>query len=133
MESTQSGWWRCHGWTLAILLSAFGLTFAVRTIWAYPVIAQWGPLFTYPGGSDSVLHSRVMSYIILNHRNLIVDPMLRFPIGAVNPREPLFDWMNALLGMLFAPAFGGNAVTAGAWFLDLQAPSGPRSECFPST
>ncbi len=55
MESTQSGWWRRHGWTLAILLSAFGLTFAVRTIWEYPVIAQWGPLFTYAGGSDSVL------------------------------------------------------------------------------
>ena len=131
MESTQSGWWRRHGWTLAILLSAFGLTFAVRTIWEYPVIAQWGPLFTYAGGSDSYYHSRVMSYIILNHRNLIVDPMLRFPIGAVNPREPLFDWMNALLGMLFAPAFGGNAVTAGAWFLDLQAPLWAALGVFP--
>ncbi|HLN51996.1 MAG TPA: carboxypeptidase regulatory-like domain-containing protein [Thermoplasmata archaeon] len=131
MESTQSGWWRRHGWTLAILLSAFGLTFAVRTIWEYPVIAQWGPLFTYAGVSDSYYHSRVMSYIILNHRNLVLDPMLRFPIGAVNPREPLFDWMNAVLGMLFAPAFGGNAVTAAAWFLDLQAPLWAALGVFP--
>jgi len=122
MESTQVGWWRRHGWTIALLLAAFGLTLAIRTVWTYPIIAQYGPLYTYGGGSDSYYHSRVMSYIVLTHRNLLLDPMLRFPVGAGNPREPLFDWMNALLGMTFAPAFGGNAVTAGAWFLDLQAP-----------
>lgn len=131
MESTNSGWWHRHGWTVAILLTAFGISLAIRSIWAYPVISQWGPLFTYAGGSDSYYHSRVMQYIILNHTNLIHDPLLRFPVGAINPREPLFDWMNAVLGIVFAPFFGGNAVVAGAWFLDLQAPLWAALGVFP--
>jgi dolichyl-phosphooligosaccharide-protein glycotransferase len=131
MESTNTGWWRRHGWTVAILLTAFGISFAIRTIWAYPVISQYGALFTYGGGSDSYYHSRVMQYIIQTHTNLIHDPLLKFPVGAINPREPLFDWMNAILGIVFAPFFGGNATAAGAWFLDLQAPLWAALGVFP--
>ena len=131
MESSHTSWWRRHGWTVALLLAAFGFSFAIRTIWSYPIIAQWGAQFTFGGGSDSYYHYRVMQYIILNHQNLIHDPMLRFPIGAINPREPLFDWMNAILGIVFAPFFGGNAVVAGSWFLDLQAPLWAALGVFP--
>ncbi len=131
MDSTNTGWWHRHGWTVALLLTAFGISFAIRTIWTYPIVAQYGALFTYGGGSDSYYHSRVMQYIIQTHTNLIHDPMLRFPVGAINPREPLFDWMNAILGILFAPFFGGNAVAAGAWFLDLQAPLWAALGVFP--
>ncbi len=131
MESSSTGWWGRHKWTVAILVASFASAMAIRTIWTYPIIAQWGPLYSYAGGSDSYYHSRVMSYIILNHTNLVHDPLLRFPVGAINPREPLFDWMNAILGLLFAPFFGGNAVTAGAWFLDLQAPLWAALGVFP--
>jgi len=131
MESTQTGWWHRHGWTVAILLAAFGMAFAIRTIWTYPIIQQFGPLFSYAGGSDSYYHSRVTTYIILNHQNLVFDPLLHYPYGGYNPREPLFDWMNAVLGIVFAPAFGGNAVAAGAWFLDLQAPLWAALGVFP--
>ncbi len=131
MESSKSGWWHRHGWTVAILLAAFAMAFAVRTIWTYPIIQQYGPLFSYAGGSDSYYHSRVTTYIILNHQNLVFDPLLHYPVGAYNPREPLFDWMNALLGMVFAPLWGGNAVTAAAWFLDLQAPLWAALGVFP--
>jgi dolichyl-phosphooligosaccharide-protein glycotransferase len=131
MDSTTTGWWHRHGWTVGLLLAAFGFSFAIRSIWSYPVIAQFGPLFTYAGGSDSFYHSRVTTYIILTNHNLIFDPMLRFPVGSINPREPLFDWMNAILGLVFAPAFGGNAVVAGAWFLDLQAPLWAALGVFP--
>ena len=131
MESSHSGWWRRHGWTVALLLTAFGISFAIRTIWAYPIIAQWGPLFTYGGGSDSYYHSRVMAYIALNHTNLVHDSLLKFPFGEINPREPLFDWMNGVLGVAFAPLFGGNPVTAGSWFLDLQAPLWASLAVFP--
>ena len=131
MESSHTSWWRRHGWTVALLLAAFGFSIAIRMIWAYPIVAQWGPQFTFGGGSDSYYHYRVMQYIILNHQNLIHDPMLRFPIGAINPREPLFDWMNAILGIAFAPFFGGNAVVAGSWFLDLQAPLWAALGVFP--
>jgi len=131
MESTNTGWWHRHGWTLAILLAAFGTAFAIRSIWTYPVVSQWGALFTYAGGSDSYYHSRVMAYIIQNHTNLVFDPLLNFPAGGYNPREPLFDWMNAILGIVFAPFFGGNAISAGAWFLDLEAPLWAALGVFP--
>jgi dolichyl-phosphooligosaccharide-protein glycotransferase len=131
MEGSQFGWWRRHGWTVAILLSAIGIAFAIRTIWTYPIIQQFGPLFTYAGGSDSYYHSRVTTYIITNHQNLVYDPLIHFPVGGYNPREPLFDWMNAILGLVFAPFFGGNAVVAGAWFLDLQAPLWAALEVIP--
>jgi asparagine N-glycosylation enzyme membrane subunit Stt3 len=128
---SSSDWWRRNLWTVAILLGAFAAAFLVRTIWTYPVIAQWGPLYTYAGGSDSFYHSNVMRFIVENHRNLIHDSMLRFPFGSINPREPLFDWMNAILGIVFAPLFGGNAVVAGAWFLDLQGPLWAALSVFP--
>ncbi len=131
MDTTSSGWWHRHGWTVALLLSAFGIAFALRTIWTAPIIAQFGPLNVYGGGSDSYYHSRVMSFIATTHHNLVHDPMLRFPIGTNNPREPLFDWMNAILGTLFAPFFGGNAVVAGSWFLDLDGPLWAALEVFP--
>ena len=131
MDPGTSEWWRRHGWTIALLLTAFGIAFSIRTIWTYPIVAKWGALYTYAGGSDSYYHSRVMTYIIETHRNLVYDPMLKFPVGAINPREPLFDWMNAILGIVFAPFFGGNAVNAGAWFLDLQAPLWAALEVFP--
>lgn len=122
MVDAHSGWWRRHGVVLALLLSAFGIAILVRTLFMAQVIELWGPLNVYGGGSDSFYHSRVTTYIILNHQNLVRDPLLNFPLGAVNPREPLFDWMNAILGILFAPFFGGSAVEAGAWFLSAQGP-----------
>jgi dolichyl-phosphooligosaccharide-protein glycotransferase len=131
MQGSQLEWWRRHGWTVAILLSAIGIAFAIRTIWTYPIIQQFGPLYTYAGGSDSYYHSRVTTYIITNHANLVYDPLIHFPVGGYNPREPLFDWMNAILGLVFAPFFGGNAVVAGAWFLDLQAPLWAALEVVP--
>jgi len=125
------GWWRRNIWTVAILLGAFASAFLVRTIWTWPIVQQYGALYTYAGGSDSYYHSRVTTYIILTHTNLIHDPMLKFPFGAINPREPLFDWMNAILGIVFAPFFGGNAVNAGAWFLELQGPLWAALSVFP--
>ena len=131
MDPRSAEWWRRHGWTIALLMLAFSIAFAIRTIWTYPIVEQYGPLYTYAGGSDSYYHSRVVTYIILTNHNLIYDPMLKFPIGATNPREPLFDWMSAALGLAFAPVFGGNAVNSGAWFLDLQAPLWAALEVFP--
>ncbi len=131
MDPGTSEWWRRHGWTIGLLLTAFGIAMALRTIWQYPVVAKWGWLYTYAGGSDSYYHSRVMTYIIETHTNLRHDPMLKFPVGATNPREPLFDWMNAILGIVFAPFFGGNANNAGAFFLDLQAPLWAALTVFP--
>ncbi|MEM0128835.1 MAG: carboxypeptidase regulatory-like domain-containing protein [Thermoplasmata archaeon] len=131
MDPDGKGWWARHGWTVALLLAAFGIAFALRTIWNLPLLTQFGNLYVYGGGSDSYYHSRVMQYIIANHTNLIFDPLLNYPIGAINPREPLFDWMNAALGIAFAPFFGGHADAAGAFFLNLQAPLWAALSVFP--
>ncbi len=131
MDSRTTGWWRRHGWTVAILLTAFGMALIIRVFFAAQVLHAFGPLYIYGGGSDSFYHSRVMAYIALNHQNLVHDSLLRYPIGAVNPREPLFDWMNALLGMLFAGSFGGSPVTAGSFFLDIQGPLWSGLSIFP--
>ncbi len=131
MDPGYRSWWREHGVTVALLLSAFGIALLIRSLWMAPLIQQFGPLNLYGGGSDSFYHSRVMTYIIENHANLVRDPLLNYPYGAVNPREPLFDWMNALLGMIFAPFFGNNAVQAGAWFLDADGPLWAALGVFP--
>jgi asparagine N-glycosylation enzyme membrane subunit Stt3 len=131
MDSASTGWWHRHGWTVAILLTAFGIAFFLRTAWTYPIVARFGPLYTYAGGSDSFYHSRVMTYIIQTGHNLVYDPMLKYPVGSTNPREPLFDWMNAILGIVFSPFFGGNSVVAGSWFLDLQPALWAALEVFP--
>lgn len=122
MATSGGGFWNRHGATIVLLGLAFTIGFLVRTIFSLGLLNQFGPLFLYGGGSDSFYHSRVMEWIIQNHVNLGRDLALRYPTGAVNPREPLFDWMNAVFGILFAGFFGGNAVTAGAFSLDLQAP-----------
>lgn len=122
MVWTDSPWWRKHGWTVLILASAFSISFLIRTLYIVPLIQQWGPQYLYAGGSDSFYHYRVTEFIIANHANLVRDPLLHYPVGAVNPREPLFDWMNAILGIVFAGFWNGNANIAAAWFLDFQAP-----------
>ena len=76
MDTASSGWWRRHGWTVALLFSAFGIAILIRTVFMAQVIEMWGPLNVYGGGSDSFYHSRVMAYIINNHQNLVRDPLL---------------------------------------------------------
>jgi dolichyl-diphosphooligosaccharide--protein glycosyltransferase len=39
--------------------------------------------------------------------------------------------MNAILGIVFAPFFGGSAINAGAWFLELQGPLWAALSVFP--
>ncbi|MFI5414964.1 MAG: STT3 domain-containing protein, partial [Candidatus Lutacidiplasmatales archaeon] len=138
MVQADTSWWRRHGWTVAILLAAFGITFLIRTLYVLPLLSQWGAPYLFAGGSDSFYHWHVTSYIIQNHRNLVVDPNLRYTIGAVNPREPLFDWMNAVFGILFAPLFAHAATAAcsstcmaASFFLELQAPLWAALGVFP--
>lgn len=131
MDSKSEGWWARHGWTVLVLLAAFSITFLIRTLWNLPLFEQYGTSYFFAGGSDSFYHWRVSDYIILNHRNLINDSLLRYPVGAINPREPLFDWMNAVFGIIFAPLFGGSAASAGMFSLELAAPLWAAFSVFP--
>ncbi len=130
-DSQPAGWWQRHATAAFILAIAAVTTFLIRTIYAYQLISQCNISYCFAGGSDSFYHARVMTWIIQQHTNLIKDPLLNYPLGLNNPREPLFDWMNAILGILFAPLFGGNAVTAGMWFLEMQPPFWAAMGVFP--
>jgi len=131
MDTETGSWWSRYGWTTTILLTAFALAFIIRAIFSLSVFEQWGWLYVYGGGSDSFYHWRVADFILTNHRNLIHDPLLKYPLGAINPREPLFDWMNAVLGTVFAPIFGGSAINAAAFFLNLDPPLWSAVTVFP--
>ncbi len=131
MEEAPVGWWRKHALTITLLLSAVAIAIFVRTAWMYPLIQQFGAPNLFGGGSDSFYHFRVSYYIVLNHRNLIFDPLLNYPNGAINPREPLFDWMNAILGILFAGFFGGNTQASTSWFLEAAGPIWAALGIFP--
>jgi dolichyl-phosphooligosaccharide-protein glycotransferase len=131
MDTESGSWWQRHGWTTTLLLTAFAMAFIIRTIFSLSVFEQWGWLYVYGGGSDSFYHWRVTEFILTNHRNLIHDPLLKYSLGALNPREPLFDWMNAILGLLFAPIFGGNASNAAAFFLNVDPPLWSALSVFP--
>ncbi len=131
MEMDRTGWWKRHGPTVLVLGVAFAITFLIRTLWNIPLFEQYGTSYFFAGGSDSFYHWRASEYIILNHRNLIFDPLLKYPVGAINPRVPLFDWMNAVFGILFAPFFGGSTSAAGMFSLELAAPLWAALSVFP--
>ncbi|MDE1820126.1 MAG: carboxypeptidase regulatory-like domain-containing protein [Euryarchaeota archaeon] len=116
----HESWWKKHGLAVTLLLVAASISFLIRVLYAYQLINTCNISYCYAGGSDSFYHSRVMEWIIGTHSNLVHDPLLNYPVGAQNPREPLFDWMNAILGILLAPFFGGDAVRAGMWVLEMQ-------------
>ncbi len=127
----RESWWRRHGLAVALLITAAAISFVIRVLYAYPLISTCDISYCYAGGSDSFYHSRVMEWIIGNHTNLVHDPLLNYPVGSQNPREPLFDWMNAILGILLAPFFGGDAIRAGMWVLEMQPPFWAAVGVFP--
>ncbi|MEM3396471.1 MAG: carboxypeptidase regulatory-like domain-containing protein [Thermoplasmata archaeon] len=115
-------WCNEHGTTVLYLATIFFIGLLMRVYFATELITQHGPLYLYSGGSDSYYHSRVIEYIVANKHHLVLDTMLNYPTGAINPRAPLFDWMVAVLGTVLAPLFGGDAVLAAAYVLVYIAP-----------
>ena len=51
------------------------------------------------GGSDPWYMKRIVDYILANNSHLIFDADRAYPMGAINPRPPLFTWSLALGGM----------------------------------
>ncbi|MCI4367586.1 MAG: hypothetical protein L3K08_07535, partial [Thermoplasmata archaeon] len=131
MEPGRWGWWGRHGLTVALLCTAAGLAFFLRSLWMFQLIQQYGSSFLFGGGSDSFYHFRVSYYIVQNHTNLVSDQLLKYPFTAINPREPLFDWMNAILAIVFARFFGGNTVAATSFFLEMGGPIWAALGVFP--
>jgi len=86
---------------VVILAMIMALAFFIRVYWAVGPSIEYG--YSVSGGSDSYYHERVLKYILDSKHQLLKDPMLNYPLGATNPRPPLFHWAIILGSMLFYP------------------------------
>ncbi len=100
------------------LLAIFIIALFVRVYFSIDVGTQ-DDGFRMTGGSDPYYHKRVVDYVLEEREHLTEDPLLNYPLGGENPRPPLFDWMMAVTGLLFAPFFGGDYATSTWWAVQL--------------
>jgi len=108
--STARIWWGQHSYGIMLALSVF-VAFAIRTGWnVLPAMnASATGLWDMTGGSDPWYMKRVVDYIIAERSHFIFDHDRAYPMGAINPRPPLFSWSLAL---------GGFALS---WLLEMPA------------
>ena len=97
--STARVWWGQHSYGVMLALSVF-VAFAIRTGWnVLPAMnASATGLWDMTGGSDPWYMKRVVDYIIAERSHFIFDHDRAYPMGAINPRPPLFTWSLALGG-----------------------------------
>ncbi len=110
---------------LFILLGIFILALVLRTIQYYQVgFEDWPPSLS---GNDPYYHKRIIDDIQTNHRHLITDPMLNYPLSGGNPRPPFYDWSIAILGLIIGNTLGlfipGLDTTRVTWYIIAFSPS----------
>ena len=99
-------------WNISIDKIRIPVILALTVLFALFIRLYWGigPSiangYAVSGGSDSYYHERIISYILSHHQQLLKDPMLNYPLGAINPRPPLFHWAIVMLGYVFSPFIG---------------------------
>jgi dolichyl-phosphooligosaccharide-protein glycotransferase len=100
--------WRTTLWTIVALTVFFGVAVFLRAYFNY------GPSYSDGqfrwSGTDPFYHLRVMEHILVTGEFLLFDRLINYPVGAINPRPPLFSWTTAAVGGLLTPIFGGDAL-----------------------
>nr|AIF00179.1 Oligosaccharyl transferase STT3 subunit family protein (STT3) [uncultured marine group II/III euryarchaeote KM3_12_E03] len=93
----------------------FGLL--VRVVWnVIPFMNASGTHeWDLTGGSDPWYMMRTVEYILAEHNHFIIDMDRSYPLGAINPRPPLFSWSLAVGGMMLAPLLDVPASEAVWW------------------
>ena len=93
-------WWQSNSYSIMVALAIF-VAFAVRTGWnVLPAMnASATGLWDMTGGSDPWYMKRVVDYIVAERSHYIFDHDRAYPMGAINPRPPLFSWSLALGGL----------------------------------
>ena len=108
--------WSAYWYGITVGLALFtGLL--VRVVWnVLPFMNATGTHeWDLTGGSDPWYMLRTVEYIIAEHNHFIIDMDRSYPLGAINPRPPLFSWSLALGGMLLAPLLGVPTSEAVWW------------------
>ena len=93
-------WWAKNSYPVMVALAIF-VAFAVRTGWnVLPAMnGSATGLWDMTGGSDPWYMKRVVDYIVAERSHYIFDHDRAYPMGAINPRPPLFSWSLALGGL----------------------------------
>ena len=93
-------WWQSNSYSIMVALAIL-VAFAVRTGWnVLPAMnASATGLWDMTGGSDPWYMKRVVDYIVAERSHYIFDHDRAYPMGAINPRPPLFSWSLALGGI----------------------------------
>ena len=93
-------WWGKHSYGIILGLAVF-VALAVRIGWnVLPAMNATGTgIWDMTGGSDPWYMKRVVDYIIAERSHFIFDHDRAYPMGAINPRPPLFSWSLALGGL----------------------------------
>ena len=93
-------WWQNNSYSIMVAMAIF-VAFAVRTGWnILPAMnASATGLWDMTGGSDPWYMKRVVDYIVAERSHYIFDYDRAYPMGAINPRPPLFSWSLALGGL----------------------------------
>ena len=108
--------WSEHWYGITIGLALL-VGLLVRVVWnVLPFMNSSGTHeWDLTGGSDPWYMFRTVEYIIAEHNHFIIDMDRSYPLGAINPRPPLFSWSLALGGMLLAPLLDIPANQAVWW------------------
>ena len=106
-----------NNWYVLTVGSALFVGLLVRVVWnVLPFMNASGTHeWDLTGGSDPWYMMRTVEYILAEHNHFIIDMDRSYPLGAINPRPPLFSWSLALGGMLLAPLLGVPASEAVWW------------------
>ena len=93
-------WWQSNSYSIMVAMAIL-VAFAVRTGWnVLPAMnASATGLWDMTGGSDPWYMKRVVDYIVAERSHYIFDHDRAYPMGAINPRPPLFSWSLALGGI----------------------------------
>ncbi|RZD54209.1 MAG: hypothetical protein CXT67_01920 [Methanobacteriota archaeon] len=108
--------WKEH-WYGITVGSALLSGLLVRVVWnVLPFMNSTGTHeWDLTGGSDPWYMMRTVEYILAEHNHFLIDMDRSYPLGAINPRPPLFSWSLAVGGMILAPLLGVPASDAVWW------------------
>lgn len=109
-------WWK-KNWYGVIVGSALFSALVVRVVWnVIPFMNAAGTHeWDLTGGSDPWYMMRTVEYVLAEHNHFLIDMDRSYPLGAINPRPPLFSWSLAIGGMLLAPLLDVPASDAVWW------------------
>lgn len=101
-DSNNASWLRRNYKTVIALIVILGLAAFFRVAFNYDPAINDGT-YRY-AGNDDYYHYRVIEHIQSTGTQLLRDDLLNYPVGAANPRPPLYNWHIAAEGRILEMA-----------------------------